>query len=59
MGVGRNLSDEKQSIKDGVDVLVSTESKLNWLLEDRTLFLSNLKWLVIDEVDTLFETAKL
>lgn len=29
------------------------------MLENHIVYLSNMKWLVVDEVDTLFETGKL
>jgi superfamily II DNA/RNA helicase len=48
------MTEEKKSVMDGVDMLMTTHSKLRWLMEGRTLYMTNLRWLVIDEVDTLF-----
>ena len=59
LGVGRTLYEENNSIKNGVDILITSNVKLQRQLDNKNLFLTNLKWLVIDETDTLFETAKL
>lgn len=46
-------------MEEGVDMLVSTFQRLKPLIDKKILFLSNLKWLMIDEIDTLFEMGKL
>lgn len=45
---------ERQAVFDGVDVLISTYSRLSVQLRQSNLYFSQLKWLVIDETDTLF-----
>ncbi len=42
-----------------MDVLVSTYQRIKPLISNKQMYLSHLKWMVVDEVDTLFETAKL
>ena len=54
LGVGRSLVEERKIVDDGVDVLIASHSRLQMQFEKRHIYLSNLKWLVIDEVDTLF-----
>lgn len=39
---------------NGVDIVMSTFSRLSMQMESKIIFLSNLKWIVVDEVDTLF-----
>jgi superfamily II DNA/RNA helicase len=59
IGIGRTINEENKLVEDGVDVLVSTYQRIKPLIEKKLLFLSNMKWLVVDEVDTLFEMGKL
>lgn len=40
-------------------MLVSTYQRIKPLINNQKIFFSHLKWMVVDEVDTLFETAKL
>lgn len=48
LGVGRTLYEENNAIKNGVDILITSNVKLQRQLENKNLFLTNLKWLVID-----------
>lgn len=59
LGIGRSLKEEKQSIINGVDLLMSTYSRLSMQLRQNNLYTSHLKWIVIDETDTLFETGRI
>jgi superfamily II DNA/RNA helicase len=59
LGLGRSLNDERRSIMDGVDILISSHAKMQTQLENNSVYLSNLKWLVVDETDTIFEIGKL
>ncbi len=38
---------------------MSTYQRIKPLISNQKIYLSHLKWMVVDEVDTLFETAKL
>lgn len=42
-----------------MDVLVSTFQRIKPLIEKKLLFFSNVKWMVVDEIDTLYEMGKL
>jgi superfamily II DNA/RNA helicase len=53
------MVEERKSIDNGVDVLVSTYPRLTPLLDKGELFLTNLKWIVVDEIDTLYEMGRL
>lgn len=54
LGIGKTLKEEKQSVINGVDLLISTYSRFSMQLQKNNLYTSHLKWLVIDETDTLF-----
>jgi superfamily II DNA/RNA helicase len=38
---------------------VSTYQRIKPLIDKKIIFFSNLKWMVVDEIDTLFEMGKL
>lgn len=42
-----------------MDVLVSTLQRMKPLIEKKVVLFSNVKWLVVDEIDTLYEMGKL
>ena len=46
-------------VEEGVDVLVSTYQRMKPLIEKNMIYFSNVQWMVVDEVDTLFEMGKL
>ncbi|MCW3076526.1 MAG: ATP-dependent helicase RhlE [Bacteroidetes bacterium] len=48
-----NINTQKQLVYDGIDILVATPGRLIDLTLSRTLQLSNIKKLVIDEVDEM------
>jgi ATP-dependent RNA helicase RhlE len=48
LGIGRTLKEEKQTIMNGVDLLMSTYSRLSMQLRQNNLYTSHLKWIVID-----------
>ena len=48
LGIGSSLYQEQKAVTDGVDVLISSNSRLELQLQKKNIFLSNLKWLVID-----------
>ena len=52
-GVG--YGNQRQSIKDGLDVLVATPGRLLDLMEDGTISLDSIKYLVLDEVDRMLD----
>lgn len=53
------MNDENRLIEEGVDVLVSTFQRIKPLIEKKLVFFSNVKWMVVDEVDTLYDMGKL
>ena len=59
IGIGRPMNDENRLIEEGVDVLVSTFQRIKPLIEKKLVFFSNVKWMVVDEVDTLYDMGKL
>jgi ATP-dependent RNA helicase RhlE len=50
---GTNINTQKQAVSQGVDVVVATPGRLLDLVLSRTLLLSSVKFLVIDEVDEM------
>lgn len=59
INIGRTMVEERKTIENGVDILVSTYLRLTPLLDKGELFLTNLKWIVVDEIDTLYEMGRL
>jgi len=53
------MMDEYRLVDDGVDILVSTHKRIFNLLDRKRMYLSNLKWLVIDEADTISDSGYL
>lgn len=54
IGIGASLFSEDKLVKEGVDVLVSTNVRFSRMEAKKKLFLTYTDWIVIDEVDTLF-----
>ena len=50
-------NEEKELTEDGVDVAVSTIDRVERHHERNSLFVSKLRFLVIDEVDTLIDSG--
>jgi superfamily II DNA/RNA helicase len=42
-----------------VDILFASYQRIHSLLDKQSLYLSHLKWVVVDEIDTLYDTGKL
>ena len=55
---GSNWSRKVKYLSEGVDVLVTTINKLERLIKERKVFLSDLKYLVIDEADVFIESGE-
>lgn len=55
--VGQDFSKEREFLEKGVDVLITTPERLkrHWVKEN--VFLTNLNFLVIDELDTLLDAG--
>jgi superfamily II DNA/RNA helicase len=58
IGIGRSLGQEKEKMVEGVDILVGGMHRFQQMSKRRDLFVSNLSWIVIDEVDTIVEGQK-
>lgn len=56
VGIGRTQAQEEEKVREGVDVLVTGYRRFKRMLDHRKVFLSNLSWVVVDEVDTIFES---
>jgi ATP-dependent RNA helicase RhlE len=52
---GANISAQKNRLRDGVDIIVSTTGRFLEHLKDNNLSLKSIKYLVIDEADTLLD----
>eukprot|EP01112_Ceratiomyxa_fruticulosa_P009281 TRINITY_DN2419_c0_g3_i1.p1 TRINITY_DN2419_c0_g3~~TRINITY_DN2419_c0_g3_i1.p1 ORF type:complete len:669 (-),score=131.60 TRINITY_DN2419_c0_g3_i1:40-2046(-) len=56
---GVSVSDQSKSLKSQqIDILVATPGRLFQHIENKTLSLSKVKYLVIDEADSMFATGK-
>lgn len=42
-----------------MDILFASYQRIHSLLDKQSLYLSHLKWVVVDEIDTLYDTGKL
>ena len=56
IGIGGSLFSEDKLVREGVDILVSTNVRFSRMLAKKKLSLTCTDWIVIDEVDTLFES---
>lgn len=50
-------NEEKALLDDGIDILVSTPNRIERHSKDKNLYLSNLKYFIVDEADTLIEAG--
>lgn len=56
--VGKKLSQEEKEIMNGVDILISTPDRISLHLERQKLKLDNVKYLIVDELDTILDSGK-
>jgi superfamily II DNA/RNA helicase len=59
LGIGKSLNEEDKSLEAGIDILFGSYQRIKPLIEKQSLYFSHLKWIVVDEIDTLFDTGKL
>lgn len=52
---GKKFNAEAKELESGVDILVGTPEKIDRHRRDKTLFFDNVKYMVVDEADTLID----
>lgn len=52
---GKKYEDQEKSIRNGCDVLVATPGRLKDIVDKRTLDLSKIKYVILDEVDRMLD----